>query len=93
MFLRTPQVIRPVMVWYDFKGQKPLILVHKIKKQAFRLGETPFFCVVDYLPKIPVDICWFFSLTGKKKKVLLTPQAHMNVNTWTHEWKVPENLQ
>ena len=43
MFLRTPQLIRPVMVWYEFKGRKPLILVHEIKKQAFRLGETTFF--------------------------------------------------
>ena len=77
MFLRTPQLIRPVMVWYDFKGQKPLILVHKIKKQAFRLGETQFFCVVDYLPKIPVDICWFlFSLTGKKEGTTYPASSH-----------------
>ena len=47
------------MVWYEFKRQKPLILVHKIQKQAFRLAEPPFFRVVGYLPKIPVDICWF----------------------------------
>ena len=45
MFLRTPQLIRPVMVWYEVKGQKPLILVHEIKKQAFRPGETTFFCI------------------------------------------------
>ena len=61
MFLRTPQLIRPVMVWYDFKGQRPLNLVHKIKKQSFRLGENTTFCVVDTLPKIPADICCFFS--------------------------------
>ena len=45
MFLRAPQLIRPVMVWYEFKGQKLLILVHEIKKQAFRLGETTFLCI------------------------------------------------
>ena len=55
------------------------MLVHKIKKQAFRLGKTPFICVVDYLPKIPVDICWFLRTYSKV--------------AWRMSGKFNENLQ
>ena len=77
---RTPQLIRPAMVWYDFKGQKPLILVHKIKKQAFRLGETPFFLVwLTICPRFQLTSAGFFFLSPEKKRRYYLPREL----TWT----------
>ena len=99
MLLRTPQLIRPVLFWCEFKDKKPLILVHEMKKQVFRLGENAFFVIPHVMywwswHSLPDDPC---NRPGFQQERSMTYQfkvpEHLQERSMTYQFKVPEHLQ